>query len=86
MQFLADPTSVEHCVRAVRTPTLIVWGEEDRLFPVAWSQRLAAEIAGAKTVVVPACGHAPAEERPEALVAILAKFITNTSSSRRAVG
>ena len=86
MQFLVDSTSVEHGVRAVRTPTLIVWGEEDRLFPSAWSQRLAAEIQGAKAVIVPACGHAPAEERPEAVVAILTKFLASVHQPHRAVG
>jgi pimeloyl-ACP methyl ester carboxylesterase len=59
----------------IDVPTLIVWGANDRLFPVehahAW-QRL---IPGAKVAIVPECGHIPQVEKPTAFVAELTGFI-----------
>jgi pimeloyl-ACP methyl ester carboxylesterase len=59
----------------VACPTHVVWGEEDRIFPVAQAERLAGAIPGATRAVLPGCGHAPNEERPEAFVAAVASFL-----------
>ena len=47
---------------AIKAPTLILWGEEDHLIPVAAAQAWAKAIPGAKLVVYPATGHLPMEE------------------------
>ena len=49
-------------VAALRMPTLILWGEEDHLIPVAAAHRFARAIPGAKLIVYPATGHIPQEE------------------------
>lgn len=61
---VVDVSSLGPKIARVRAPTLIVWGEEDRIFPVALGPRLAREIAGAQLHVIEKCGHAPNEERP----------------------
>ena len=53
----------------IATPTLVVWGEDDRVFPPAHAERFAAPIAGAKTLIVPECGHWVHHERPDTLAA-----------------
>jgi pimeloyl-ACP methyl ester carboxylesterase len=56
-------------------PTLVVWGAHDELLPLALGQRYAAEIPGAKLVVVPDSGHAPMIETPAAFLAALGDFL-----------
>jgi pimeloyl-ACP methyl ester carboxylesterase len=60
----------------VRHPTLLVWGREDRLTPIAVAERAHAEIVGSQVVVLDKCGHAPHQEQPEQLAAVLDKFLS----------
>jgi pimeloyl-ACP methyl ester carboxylesterase len=84
LRFCSDPTLIARSVRAVRAPTLVVWGEGDRMFPLAHGKRLAADITGAQLVVVPECGHAPPEEKPEAFAAAVAPFLAGGERKRMA--
>ena len=59
----------------VRCPTLLVWGEEDRLFPLAHGKRLERQIPGARLCPVPACGHSPHEERPDEFLRVVLPFL-----------
>jgi pimeloyl-ACP methyl ester carboxylesterase len=59
----------------ITIPTLVVWGAHDELLPLALGQRYAAEIPGAKLVVVPDSGHAPMIETPAAFLAALGDFL-----------
>ena len=56
-------------------PVLIVWGERDRIIDPRCGERLAAEIPGARLVVIPGCGHNPHEERPRETFAALTAFL-----------
>lgn len=47
-------------------PTLIVWGQQDHLLPVAQGRALAASMKHAECVVLDRCGHLPQLEHPEA--------------------
>lgn len=58
----------------VRAPTLVMWGREDKLFPVAHASRLAKELPNARLEIMDA-GHSPAEERPEEFVALVNEFL-----------
>jgi pimeloyl-ACP methyl ester carboxylesterase len=58
----------------ITVPTLIVWGESDRLVPLAHGKAYQEGIAGAKLVVLEKCGHAPPFEKPEETVKILTEF------------
>ncbi len=54
-------------------PTLVIWGEADRINPVAMGQALAEAQPSARLVVVPGAGHNVQEEAPDAVAeAILA--------------
>ena len=48
----------------IRVPTLVLWGESDKMLPPAEARRLAAKIAGARLVILPDAGHLPQRERP----------------------
>ena len=64
----------------IAAPTLIVWGEHDRLFPVAHGTAFHAAIPGSRLTVVRGCGHAVALENPDALVA---SILDHTSIQER---
>jgi len=50
---------------AVQCPTVLVLGDGDLMIPAVKAKPLAAAIAGAKTVVIPDCGHFMMIERPD---------------------
>lgn len=64
MRFLVRREGVPECAARVRTPTLILWGERDRLFPVEDAPRLGALVPGSTVEIVPGVGHTPMEEQP----------------------
>ncbi len=72
----SDPDAYRGVEERVRVPTVVVWGEGDRLLPASEGKRLAERIAGAKLVVIPDAGHLPQRERPEALAALVAEFLS----------
>jgi pimeloyl-ACP methyl ester carboxylesterase len=65
---------------AIRVPTLIIWGAEDKLIPVDNARWLAAAIPGSRTVIYPSIGHIPMEETPDRSAADVRAFL----ASRRA--
>jgi len=56
-----DPLSKAQ-IAAVTAPTLILWGEEDRLIPVEAGQWLAKTMPNNSLVIYPKIGHLPHEE------------------------
>ncbi|QDH35477.1 alpha/beta hydrolase [Porphyrobacter sp. YT40] len=62
-----DPLSAAE-IAAVTTPTLILWGEEDRLIPLAAGRWLASTLPNNRLVTYPGIGHLPHEEAPAATV------------------
>ena len=66
---------VDGLLGGISIPTLVVWGQHDRLIPLALGERFAREIPGARLVVVPDTGHAPMIETPEAFLAAVQPFL-----------
>jgi pimeloyl-ACP methyl ester carboxylesterase len=54
----------------IAAPTLIVWGEADRLIPVAQAPIWAEHIAGAQVRTLPGIGHLVFDESPDAAAAV----------------
>lgn len=59
----------------ITCPTLVLWGEKDRLVPPAHGEVYASEIPGARLVRMKGCGHAVQLERPREFAAEVSKFI-----------
>jgi non-heme chloroperoxidase len=66
----------------IDVPTLILWGEQDPLFPREEQERLAGAIPGATLKVYPETGHAVHWDRPEQVVRDLEEFMKDTSPAR----
>ena len=60
---------------SIKTPTLVVTSDNDRLIPKELSDLIAARIAGAKLIVMPGAGHIPFMEQPEEVVRIVLEFL-----------
>ena len=58
--------SVSAAVRGLQTPTLVVWGAEDRALSVGTVPILKTLLPNAQAIVMPGVGHAPMLERPKA--------------------
>lgn len=55
-------TSAADRLGEIRAPTLILWGESDKLVPVEAAEIFHARIPGSRVVVYPDVGHLPMEE------------------------
>jgi pimeloyl-ACP methyl ester carboxylesterase len=62
-------------IRALKLPTLVMWGGRDRLVPLALGQRFTHDIAGSRLIVFDTLGHVPHEEDPAATVAAVSAFL-----------
>jgi pimeloyl-ACP methyl ester carboxylesterase len=49
-------------------PTLILWGAQDRVLPLASGQAAAAAQPSARLVILPEAGHLPHQEQPQAVL------------------
>jgi pimeloyl-ACP methyl ester carboxylesterase len=66
---------IESRYRTITQPTLLLWGREDVVTPVAIGERLAHELPSARLVVYPRCGHFPMLEARAASNAELVAFL-----------
>jgi triacylglycerol lipase len=68
---------------SIKVPTLVTWGKQDKLLPIASGERYAAGIAGAKMVSFDKCGHVPPIEKTEEFVAAVIPFLGGGAGSTR---
>ena len=59
----------------IDVPTMVVWGQEDRLLPAVHGQAFAELIPGARLQVIAECGHLPHVEQFETTAAAMRSFI-----------
>ena len=59
----------------IGAPTLVVWGREDRLLPLAYGEAYAHGIPGARLEILDRCGHLPPFEHPERFAELVLGFL-----------
>jgi pimeloyl-ACP methyl ester carboxylesterase len=65
----------------LRASTLLVWGEEDQVFPLATSGGAAArELPQARLVTIPRCGHFPHVEAARAFHGLVMGFLAKNNA------
>ncbi|HYS37316.1 MAG TPA: alpha/beta hydrolase [Pseudonocardiaceae bacterium] len=72
---MADPGLAARLSR-ITVPTLVLWGESDRIVDTDYGRAYAAAIPGARFQLLPATGHVPQIETPEQLVGAIWEFAT----------
>lgn len=70
---------LDDVVKTIKRPTLIVWGRQDGLVPLAEGERFNKDIAGSKLIVIDQCGHVPNVEKPREFNAAVLKFLTENT-------
>ena len=71
---MLDTRAVEASLGRIASPTLILWGRDDRCAPVEGGRRLQRAIPRAKLELLD-CAHSPAEERPADFARIATTFL-----------
>lgn len=64
--------------RSYGLPALLIWGEQDRIIPVAHGYAAHDAVPGSRLEVLAGVGHFPHVESPTAVVDILDDFIATT--------
>jgi pimeloyl-ACP methyl ester carboxylesterase len=72
---LRDRPDRTDTLRAVRVPTLLLCGTDDRLCPVSRHAEMQALIPGSDLVVIPGAGHLPVLEQPGPTTAALSRWL-----------
>src|SRR5262249_19164750 len=63
-------------LRRIKSPTLILWGDDDKMIPTAYAEAWAGLITGARTTLIPNCGHLLMFESEKDFVAAIAGFLS----------
>jgi len=67
---------------AAELPTMIVWGEQDRVIPPAHAHAAHAAIPGSRLELIPDAGHFPHRSDPRRFVEVLLDFVRTTEPAR----
>ena len=65
-------------LQRIATPTLIVWGKEDKLAPVVYAEEFHKRIRGSQVALIANCGHIPQVEQMEATYDAVTSFFETT--------
>jgi pimeloyl-ACP methyl ester carboxylesterase len=66
---------LKHWLHRIQVPTLVLWGESDRIVTPDYGRRYANLIPAAEFEMIPQAGHHPELEQPENFVSILERFL-----------
>jgi pimeloyl-ACP methyl ester carboxylesterase len=63
-------------LRRIKSPALIIWGDDDKLIPTAYAEEWAKHIKGARVHLIKDCGHLVMFEGEEDFVAAIKNFLS----------
>jgi len=69
-----DACRLEEDAELITQPTLIIWGEEDKIIDIRNGHKLHDAILHSRFVVLKNCGHVPAEEKSEIVSELVTEF------------
>ena len=84
--YLPGPQSLWRVAANIVAPTLIVWGDRDRLVNVAMAPRTAEAIPDARLLVLPGVGHVAQMEDPTSVARAFLGMCEDETGRRRAGG
>jgi pimeloyl-ACP methyl ester carboxylesterase len=74
---------IDDKVKAIKAPTLVIWGREDELNSLAMGEAFARDISGAQKVIIEQCGHVPHIEKAPAFNSALLKFLAGEPAPKQ---
>ncbi len=72
---LKDADLLSEKLVSIKSPTLIVWGENDPVIPVKYAQSFVSGIDDCRFVKMDDCGHTPYVESPDRFYKIVSEFL-----------
>lgn len=69
---LVDPVPL---LKTIRAPTLLVWGAQDAMIPIANAADYLKALPDARLATVPGAGHLPQEEKSSESIAVVRDFL-----------
>ena len=68
--------TLPHLLGGVRTPALVIWGDDDKIVPLSAGHAYARALPGATLTTIPACGHFAEMEKPDAVAKLAIEFLS----------
>lgn len=69
-------TRIEKRLRLIKAPTLLLWGEQDKIMPRAYAEAFATGIAGPTTIrIIAGAGHLAELDKPAEVAQEVLKFV-----------
>lgn len=72
---LKDAEIISEKLVSIKSPTLIIWGENDPIIPIKYAQSFVSEIDDCRFVKMENCGHTPYVEAPDKFYKIVSDFL-----------
>lgn len=69
-----DANRLERDAHLIRQPTLIIWGDQDRVIRIENGYKLHDAILNSRFVILKNCGHVPQEEKSDLFSDLVAEF------------
>jgi pimeloyl-ACP methyl ester carboxylesterase len=69
-----DAKRIERDAHLIEQPTLIIWGDSDKVIPIENGEHLYSSILNSRFVIFKNCGHLPPEENPDLFVDLVTEF------------
>jgi abhydrolase domain-containing protein 6 len=66
----------------IQAPVTLLWGEDDKILPPAYAERVASQLPSSRVALIPACGHVPQRECPDRLLPLLREAFGDDEASR----
>jgi pimeloyl-ACP methyl ester carboxylesterase len=70
-----EPYLLDGRLAEVTVPVDLLWGASDEVMPLAYAERMRAELPRARLTQLPRCGHVPQQECPSAFSEALGKLL-----------
>lgn len=80
--YLHNP-SLKRWLKRIRVPTLVLWGESDKVMTADYGSAYAAAIPGAEFKLIRKAGHYPHIENPAAFTSAIDAFLKSTAPAER---
>ncbi len=70
---------LEKWLHRIKLPSLVVWGEDDKVFPAAYAELWKERLPDARVLRLAKCGHLPHVEQADAVIARVRAFLKETA-------
>jgi pimeloyl-ACP methyl ester carboxylesterase len=67
--------ALERWLHRIKVPTLVIWGENDKLLPPVYAKVWGERVPNARVEIIPRCGHLPQIEQADTAANLILSFL-----------